>query len=103
MRSATIRKKSRRASQKKVPETDAIFEQIATVNQAADANATVLRLSLDGKATVKVGPFARGGKVVDEVGAEELARGVGALECLGGVPERRRSAPGPSGRELHSA
>ncbi len=32
------------------------------VNQAADAAADVLRLSMDAKATVKVGPFARGGK-----------------------------------------
>jgi transposase len=45
-----------------VPETDAIFDQIAAVNQAADASTTVLRLSLDAKATVNVGPFARGGK-----------------------------------------
>jgi hypothetical protein len=45
-----------------VPQTDAIFDQIAAVNQAADASATVLRISLDAKATVKVGPFARGGK-----------------------------------------
>jgi hypothetical protein len=45
-----------------VPETDAIFDQIAVVNQAADASETVLRISLDAKATVNVGPFARGGK-----------------------------------------
>jgi hypothetical protein len=45
-----------------VPETDAIFDQIAVINQAADASATVLRISLDAKATVNVGPFARGGK-----------------------------------------
>jgi transposase len=32
------------------------------VNQAADAAADVLRISMDAKATVKVGPFARGGK-----------------------------------------
>ncbi len=32
------------------------------VNQAADAAADVLRLALDAQATVKVGPFARGGK-----------------------------------------
>lgn len=32
------------------------------MNQAADADDTVLRVSLDAKATVKVGPFARGGK-----------------------------------------
>ena len=45
-----------------MPEADAIFAQVAAVNQAADANETVLRVSLDAKATVKVGPFARGGK-----------------------------------------
>jgi len=45
-----------------VPQTDAIFAQLASVNQAADASETVLRISLDAKATVKVGPFARGGK-----------------------------------------
>ena len=32
------------------------------VNQAADAADAVLRISMDAKATVKVGPFARGGK-----------------------------------------
>ncbi len=32
------------------------------INQAADAAGDVLRISMDAKATVKVGPFARGGK-----------------------------------------
>lgn len=32
------------------------------MNAAADAAPTVLRISLDAKATVKIGPFARGGK-----------------------------------------
>jgi hypothetical protein len=32
------------------------------VNEAADADATTLRISMDAKATVKVGPFSRGGK-----------------------------------------
>jgi hypothetical protein len=36
--------------QKKIPETDAIFEHVAQANQAADANPTVLRLSIDSKA-----------------------------------------------------
>jgi phage terminase large subunit-like protein len=45
-----------------VPETDAIFEQVAAVNQAADTSETVLRISLDAKARVKLGRFARGGK-----------------------------------------
>ncbi len=32
------------------------------VNAAADADAKVLRISMDAKATVKVGDFSRGGK-----------------------------------------
>jgi len=47
---------------KKLPETDAIFAQVHERNTAADTAEGVLRLSLDTKATIKVGPFARGGK-----------------------------------------
>jgi hypothetical protein len=32
------------------------------INQTAEATADVLRVSMDAKATVKIGPFARGGK-----------------------------------------
>ena len=46
---------------KKVPQTDAIFEQVHCVNEAADRQEGVVRISLDTKATVKVGPFSRGG------------------------------------------
>jgi Rhodopirellula transposase DDE domain len=35
---------------------------VPRINQAAEAADDVLRLSMDAKATVKVGPFARGGK-----------------------------------------
>ena len=48
--------------QKKIPETDAIFAQVAKANKAADADATVLRLSLDSKAKVKIGNLSRRGK-----------------------------------------
>lgn len=47
---------------KKIPVPDAIFEQIAVVNHQADADPTILRLSLDAKAVVKIGNFDRGGK-----------------------------------------
>lgn len=47
---------------KKIPETDAIFEQVHRINQEADETEGVLRLSMDTKATVKIGPFSRGGK-----------------------------------------
>ena len=41
------------------------------VNQAADAADDVLRISMDAKATVKVGPFTRGGKSRVQVDAAD--------------------------------
>jgi transposase len=41
------------------------------INHAADTAADVLRLSMDAKATVKVGPFARGGKTRAHVAAAD--------------------------------
>ena len=46
---------------KKIPETDAIFATVHQMNQQADADETVLRLSLDAKATVMLADFSRGG------------------------------------------
>jgi hypothetical protein len=42
--------------------TDAIFEQLDFEVEKAQEDPTVLRLSLDAKAVVKIGPFSRGGK-----------------------------------------
>jgi Rhodopirellula transposase DDE domain len=47
---------------KKLPETDAIFARVKQINEEADADEQVVRISRDARATVKVGPFARGGK-----------------------------------------
>ena len=47
---------------KKVPQTDAIFERLSQVNPEADKAPDTLRLSLDAKATVNIGPFSRRGK-----------------------------------------
>ncbi len=49
-------------AQKKIKETDAIFGRLSQVNPAADRADDVLRLSLDAKASVKIGDFSRGGK-----------------------------------------
>lgn len=46
---------------KKIPETDAIFEELHRVNKAADADESTLRLSLDAKDTIKIGEFCRNG------------------------------------------
>jgi hypothetical protein len=47
---------------KRVPQTDAIFEQLSRVNPQAGEAPGTLRLSLDAKATVHVGPFSRRGR-----------------------------------------
>jgi transposase len=47
---------------KKVKQTDAIFEQLKQVNPEADRADHTLRISIDAKATVPIGPFSRRGK-----------------------------------------
>jgi len=47
---------------KKIPETDAIFEQLDQLHQEAAQDNTILRLSMDAKATVLIGHLSRGGK-----------------------------------------
>jgi Rhodopirellula transposase DDE domain len=49
-------------SSKKLPETDAIFVQVKRYNEEASTDEKMMRISMDAQATVKVGPFARGGK-----------------------------------------
>ena len=46
---------------KKIPETDAIFDNVHKVNQMADENPNSLRISIDCKAKVKMGNLSRGG------------------------------------------
>lgn len=48
--------------QKKIPETDAIFENIQEKDGNPGEQGTVKRISIDCKATVKIGEFSRGGK-----------------------------------------
>ena len=56
---------------KKIPETDAIFDQLRKVNREADETEGVLRLSMDAKASVKLGSFSRGGQSRVEVEAAD--------------------------------
>jgi len=46
---------------KKIAQTDAIFEEVHKINQEADVDETMLRLSLDAKAPLRIGLFSRGG------------------------------------------
>jgi transposase len=47
---------------KRIPQTDAIFEQLKQVNPEADRAGDTLRISMDAKATVNLGPFSRRGR-----------------------------------------
>jgi transposase len=47
---------------KRVPQTEAIFEELKRVNPEADRARDTLRISIDAKATVNVGPFSRRGR-----------------------------------------
>jgi len=48
-------------TEKKIAQTGAIFSYVHLVNQIADQTDGVIRLSIDTKATVKVGDYSRGG------------------------------------------
>jgi hypothetical protein len=54
---------------KKTTETDEIFEYVHTSNRVADETEEVIRISIDTKATIKIGPFSRGGYSRHEVKA----------------------------------
>jgi hypothetical protein len=56
---------------KEVAETDAIFDQLHKANSEADETEGVLRVSMDAKASVKLGPFSRGGQSRVEVQAAD--------------------------------
>ena len=58
-------------AQKKIKQTDAIFTQLKEVNAQADTADDVLRLSLDTKASVKIGLFSRGGSSWVQVKASD--------------------------------
>lgn len=47
---------------KKIPETDDIFDQLDKVHAEANEDESILRVSLDAKATIAIGPFSRNGK-----------------------------------------
>jgi hypothetical protein len=50
--------------QKKIPKTDAIFEQLHEWHKEADEDETILRISMDAKATVLIGLLSRSGMII---------------------------------------
>lgn len=57
----TLKKVLKTKPRKKIPETDAIFENVHKQHQLAKSNPRILRVSVDGKAKVKVGNLSRKG------------------------------------------
>jgi hypothetical protein len=55
-------KRAEKSSKKTIPETDAIFNQLEKMHKEAEEDETILRVSLDAKATVLIGLFSRRGK-----------------------------------------
>lgn len=59
---ATVCAPCRKVVPKKTAETDAIFAHLEQLRQQHQADKTVLRFSMDAKATVLIGDYSRGGK-----------------------------------------
>lgn len=55
---------------KKTPQTDAIFGNVAAVREQSKNDPGILEISVDTKAKVSEGEYARGGKNADEVGRD---------------------------------
>ena len=55
---------------KKVPQTDAIFANVASVKAEARGDPSILEISMDTKAKVALGDYSRGGKNPDGRGGE---------------------------------
>ncbi len=58
-------------AKKKIAQTDEIFSYVHTANRIADETDGVLRISIDTKATINVGPYSRGGYSRQEVKASD--------------------------------
>ena len=56
-----LRKPLKNKPLKKIPQTDAIFDNVHKANQTSDENPNSLRISIDCKAKVKIGNLSRGG------------------------------------------
>ena len=57
-----LRRVQKAKPQKRVAQTDAIFENVHRANQASDEREDSLRISIDTKAKVNLGEFSRGGQ-----------------------------------------
>ena len=60
-RNFSLRRVRKTQPLKKIEQTDAIFDNVKQAHQRAANDPSILRISIDNKAKVKVGPFSRGG------------------------------------------
>jgi len=56
-----LKKVTKCKPKKKIPETDKIFDHVHRANRLADETEGVIRISIDTKAAINIGPFSRGG------------------------------------------
>jgi hypothetical protein len=56
-----LKKVAKCKPKKKIPEVNLIFEYVHIINEIADSTPGIIRLSMDAKATIKVGEFSQGG------------------------------------------
>ena len=61
-----LRRLRKTVPKKKVPQTDDIFKNVNEAHRRAKEDNSILRISIDNKAKVKLGPFSRGGKTRDD-------------------------------------
>ena len=61
-RNFSLKKVRKTIPLKKIDETDEIFANVEQAHQGASLDPSVLRISIDNKAKVKIGPFSRGGR-----------------------------------------
>ena len=64
-RGFSLKKVRKTIPQMKIPQTDAIFENVQAAHRRAEHDRSILRVSIDCKARVKIGPFSRGGSTRD--------------------------------------
>ena len=64
-RGFSLKKVRKTIPQKKIPQTDAIFGNVRAAQLRAEKDPSILRVSIDCKARVKIGPFSRGGSTRD--------------------------------------
>lgn len=65
--------------QRKIKETNAIFDNVKSAHARASNDSTILRVSIDTKAKVKIGSFDRGGKTRDALHLNASDHDMGGL------------------------